>query len=85
LKNGESLHYFDGKLPDEMKQKPIMLYYFNERINDLAISALVYTAQSMSYQVAQSDEDPFKGRGYMPFVEELFKEKLLRKELADKD
>lgn len=85
LNNGESLHYFDDKLPAEMKQRPIMLYYFNERTNDLAISALVYNAQSKSYQVAQSDEVPFKGQGYMPFVEELFKEKLLRKELADKD
>jgi transcriptional regulator with XRE-family HTH domain len=85
LNTGESLHYFDGKLPAEMKQKPIMLYYFNERINDLAISALVYSAQSKSYQVAQSDKNPFKGQGYMTFVEELFKETLLRKELADKD
>lgn len=84
LNNSESLHYFNGELPSEMKRQPIVLYYYNERINDITIAPLIFDNQSKSYQVAEVDNDFFKGNEYPVFTKELLKEKLLRHELDQK-
>lgn len=60
LNNNESLRYSDGELPSERKQQPIVLYYYNERMNDITIAPLVFDNQSKSYHVAEGDDEFLK-------------------------
>lgn len=81
LTNQESLSFFTKNINKEWQGKPLALYFLDEKTQEFRLYPLTFSKENGLYQFEENNFELFKDCLYLPFVEEISKQRLLNLQL----
>lgn len=85
LTNEESIQYFTKYLDKKMLHKPVAIYSLRNQTQDLDLYPVIFSKKKKAYDVEEDTFDLFEDKWYLPFVEEIAKQRAYNKLLEEED